>query len=225
MRDKVLLVKEKILFSIENSQAGRRRFDPDRPLQTNSVRCSLAESRFWPRLPKSAQNVPTAKVVGAVLGLLLLLFSLTSEVPASVIKRQFVVIYWNKFGYTDNSVTLNGTNYLAGSKLQVIRYGKTDSGEPYVVVQVKNGKEEAYPLRYFTGAYESSGRIITFDWDSEKGEVSETNNGSLLPFLMTLGLFIGLLTLIGRHRRRERNAARVVNPAPRRRLHNLPRGF
>lgn len=107
-----------------------------------------------------------------ILFLLILLVSLIFPASADIVKKQFIVIYYDVIGFTDHSVTLNNVSYPAGSKLPIISYERSSSGEPAVIVRAKSGNPEAYPLKYFLGGYRSYGYIVTVRWDTEINHIT-----------------------------------------------------
>lgn len=136
--------------------------------QRNVRKVAKPDKKYFDRDLTNRKHQP----ISWFLLLLPFLVGLTSPALAEVVKKDFIVIYWNKIGFTDHSVTLNKTHYPAGTKLPVLRYGTSNSGERIVVIQAKGGDPEAYPLKYFTGAYESGGYIVTAHWDTTRNRIT-----------------------------------------------------
>ncbi len=99
------------------------------------------------KMAECSQTFASRKALAALIPFLLLFLLLASLDCARTVKKQFVVIAGHVWG----SAVLNGTDYADGTSLEVRGYGKTEAGEPYVLIRAKSGAAEAYPLKYFTG--------------------------------------------------------------------------
>ena len=100
--------------------------------------------------------------------MIICIFGFNTPLFAKVIKKEFIVVYWNKIGWTDNSIVLNKTKYPAGTKLEILRYSKGK----YLEIRTKTGRAEKYPIKYFRGGYDSLGSIVTVNWDTTKNHIT-----------------------------------------------------